>query len=419
MRVAYLTSVYPAPSHTFIRREVHALRERGIEIHTFSVRQPPPSTAAEDIEARDTTFYLLPANIPSYAIAHASLLTTQPLQYAKTFGLALKHRGPGFKNLVWAVFYFAEAMLLAHELKLRRIEHVHNHFANPSATVSFLATRFLRLPWSLTLHGNSETDYPAGLLLGEKLKAADFANCVCYYGRAQAYRTIDTGHWAKLEIVRCGIDLATLPPRIERPAGSAVRVISVARLTREKGHAGLLRAYAWTAPIVESELIFVGDGPERRNLVRDVEELGLSGKVRFFGSLAEGLTLREIAKSDILVLASLIEGLPVVLLEAMALGIPVIAPNVAGIPDLIQDGRNGLLFPPTDWDALQGCLGRLMSDPELRERLGSAGRFEVESRFEINTVLTNMVERFGGKPIHETPSGTTVFARPGSLGEDA
>jgi hypothetical protein len=157
MRIAYLVSLYPAPSHTFIRREIQAVRARGVDIKTFSVRMPSPAerTSADDTAAFDSTFYLLP--MPSLRLlrAHVETLVRKPVAYARTFQLALKHRVPGAKALALSVAHFAESMVLARELRAESITHVHNHFANSGATVGLLATRYLGLPWSLTLHGIS------------------------------------------------------------------------------------------------------------------------------------------------------------------------------------------------------------------------------------------------------------------------
>src|SRR6195952_1763973 len=208
MRIGYLTSLYPASSHTFIRREVNAVREHGVDVTTFSVRMPSEEERASsaDREAHAHTFYLLPMSPARAARAHVGQVLSSPLAYARTFGLALKHRVPGVKALGLALAHFIEAIVLVEELKKQGVTHVHNHFANPAATVGYLATRHLGLPWSLTLHGISETDYPAGNLLGAKLEAADFAACVSHFGRAQALRMIAPEHWDKLFIVRCALD---------------------------------------------------------------------------------------------------------------------------------------------------------------------------------------------------------------------
>jgi glycosyltransferase involved in cell wall biosynthesis len=396
MPIAYVTSQYPAPSHTFIRREVNELRLQGLDIHTFSTRPPSPAQvrSAEDKEAYASTYYLLPVNPNKYARAHYDMLRSDPRAYLKTFLLALKHRVPGVKAFFLAIAYFLEAIFLADELKRRRISHVHNHFANPSATVSMLAARFLGLPWSLTLHGHSETDYPAGVLLGAKLEACTFAACVSNFGRAQGYRVVDPKHWHKLFINRCALDLTVLPQAFPHVPGTPFRLISVARLSPEKGHFGLIQAFA-RARTPDCTLTLVGDGPERTRLEREVEDLGLTQHVIFKGALPESETLHEIAKSDALVLASFIEGLPVVLMEAMALGKPVVAPHLAGIPDMIQDEKNGLLFAPADWEHLAERLQLLFRDEGLRRRLSKAGRSTIKQDFEISRAVKPIAERLG------------------------
>lgn len=400
MRIAYMTSQYPAPSHTFIRREVNELRRRGLDIHTFSVRPPAASilSDSEHLESYRTTCYLQPVRASRYAMEHLRGLWFSPVRYCSALVLALHHRTPGLKSLSLSLAYFMEAIVFAMELRRRGVTHVHNHFANPSAIVTYVATHYLGIPFSLTLHGNSETDYPAGLLLGEKLRDASFAACVSYYGRAQACRTISAQHWPKLRIVRCGLDLTRLPlaaPQQDSGPGRSVRIICVARLAEEKGHAGLIQAYAvarrsWP----NSELVLVGDGPLRAALERQIDELGLTGCVKFLGALPEEVTLHEIAKSDALVLASFIEGLPVCLMEAMALGKPVIAPRVAGIPEMIQDGHNGLLFSPSDWTGLMFTLRALLKDDKLCARLSAAGRHTIEDDFDIRRAVTPLIERF-------------------------
>jgi len=398
MRIGYLTSLYPAPSHTFIRREVNAIREQGLDVQTFSVRTPAEQerSGQADSEAFAETCYLLPMDPRRALRAHLRQAARDPLGYARTLGLALEHRVPGVKAVGKAFTYFVEAMVLVDELERRGVTHVHNHFANPAATVGYLATRHLDLPWSLTLHGISETDYPAGNLLGEKLEAADFAACVSHFGRAQALRVVAPEHWHKMFIVRCALDLRALPPRPERPKSAPVRLICVARLSPEKGHVGLLQAYAdaRSRGATHSELVLVGEGPEHNRIERAIRAYELTGAVRLLGHLSEQDTLREVAASDLLVLASFMEGLPVVLMEALALGLPVIAPRVAGVPELVEENVHGLLFAPAAWDELAERLYTLLTDTALRERLAGAGRAKIEREFEISRAVLPLIEHF-------------------------
>jgi glycosyltransferase involved in cell wall biosynthesis len=257
-----------------------------------------------------------------------------------------------------------------------------------------LAAQFLQLPWSLTLHGISETDYPAGLLLSAKIEAASFVACVSEFGRAQAMRVSSPEQWNKLMIVRCALNLTDLP---KRPANTnkRTRLICVGRLSAEKGHLGLLNAFASVrARNLDAELVFVGDGPERTRIEQAIQTLNLQDVVHLTGILAEKETLEQIAHADIFVLASFMEGLPVVLMEALALGVPVIATHVAGIPELVVHEKNGLLFSPANWDELAENLSRLLSDSALRSRLAGAGRSKVFSNHNAETAFKPLFSKF-------------------------
>lgn len=398
MRIAYLVSLYPAPSHTFIRREVDALRTRGLDIHTFSVRRTPEAQlSAQDRAEADRTFSVVPASPASLLAANLGALSRRPGRFLSTLRLALGHRVPGVRALLWAVFHFAEAMVLARELRRRRTDHLHNHFANAGATVGLLAAHFLRLPWSLTLHGISETDYPAGLLLGRKLAHARFAACVSWFGRAQAMRVTPAEQWRKFAIVRCGLDLAeTDRARPVRAASRAVpRVICVGRLSPEKGQLGLLEAVAaLRARGIGCELVLVGDGPAREEVERRIASLGLGDTVLMKGRMGEADTLAEIGGADLLVLPSFMEGLPIVLMEAMALGVPVVASRVAGVPELVEDGVGGALFRPADWGELADRMAALVRDPALRARYAAAARAKVEAEFDIAKAITPLPTLF-------------------------
>ena len=395
MRVGYLTSQYPATSHTFISREVAALRELGVELDTFSVRPPSPAEMQDEAiaaESRDT-FTVLTQPVTAIVAAKLAMLFSNPVNYFRTLGLAFSHRPPGLRGLALSVVHFTEAMVLARELKRRGITRLHNHFANSGATVGYLATRMLEMPWSFTMHGISETDYPAGLMLGRKIEAAEFVACVSYFGRAQAMRLVTPDEWTKLHVVRCGLPLAELP--MHASPGGKRSIIAVGRLSPEKGQAGLLEAFAAaSAEQPDIELTLVGDGPEADRLHAMTEQLGLAERVRFTGRLGERETLKRIAAADMLVLPSFMEGLPIVLMEAMAMGTAVIASRVAGIPELVEDGKSGLLFTPSNWDELANCIRRLTGDDGLREKLTKNARAAVATEFDIKRSAARLRELF-------------------------
>ena len=397
LRLAYLTSQYPATSHTFIGREVVAVRNLGLKLDTFSVRSPSQSELSDPALADESsrTFTVLSQPASRFIAAHLKTLVTRPGAYLRTFARALDHRPPGLRALGLSVAHFAEAVVLADEIKRRGVTRLHNHFANSAATVGYLATRLLGLPWSFTIHGISETDYPAGLLLGRKIESADFVACVSYFGRAQAMRLVAPKHWNKLHVVHCGLAFECLPQLSEEARRK--RIICVGRLSPEKGQGGLLSAFREIAQDhPETELVLVGDGPLAAELKAGATELGLDDRIRFTGRLGELDTLEQIASAEVLVVPSFMEGLPIVLMEAMAVGTAVIASRVAGIPELVHHGKNGLLFTPSNWAELSDCMRRLLRDDAFRQRLADSGRAAVSDGFDIRQSAEQLSGLFEG-----------------------
>lgn len=396
--IGYLASEYPAVSHTFIRREIQALRRRGLEIRTFAIRRPARGAALGESDRGEeaATGYLLPASLVGVAGAHMRALARSPGNWLRALGVALRNRPPGARAALWSLFYFAEAGLLAESLRAARVSHLHVHFAHAAADVARAACILAEIPWSLMLHGTADFEYPAVLTLADKLAAARFTVCASHFVRAQALRTIPPALWEKVSVVRCGVEI---PETVARPAGSPpLRAVCVGRLSAEKGHHGLLAALAQLrglAPDVRVTLI--GDGPLRGELESRARELGLDDSVEFAGARPEAEVLRAVAGADLFVLPSLMEGLPVVLMEAMALGVPVLAPHVAGIPELVTDERDGLLFRPSDWQGLTSQLRRLLTDTALRTRLALAGRARVTGEFAIDRAVEPLWKSFAGR----------------------
>ena len=385
MTIAYLTSEYPALSHTFIRREIAALCAEGLDIVPFSVR-PAKIDWGEDVPAILGQSKLRLIWMTMCAIMRA------PIRSLETFALSQRHRTAGLRGWVWSLFHFIEALTLSEMLKNARATRLHSHFANSGATVGMLAARQNDIPWSLTLHGISETDHPAGALLADKLKRADFVVCASWFMQAQAMRITSPDIWHKYHIVRCGVNLPA-----DRPTAKTrvANFCTVGRVSAEKGYAGLLQAVArLKAKNLDVHVTVVGDGPMRAEVERQIAEQSLSGHFTLLGALPEAQTLAEIAKADAFVLPSLMEGLPVVLMEAMAAGKPAIAAMVAGIPELIEHDRTGLLFEVGNWADLEGQMQNLIKNPELARRLGEAGRVRVEQEFVITQAAQPLVALF-------------------------
>jgi glycosyltransferase involved in cell wall biosynthesis len=387
--IGYLTDCYPATSHTFIQREILAMRALGVDVQTFSTHRAGPEhvLSQDDREAFATTFALLPVSLRALLRA----LADAPSAYVRTLAFALS-LGRGARQRLWQSFYFAEAVLLWRQCRMRGIRHLHAHFTRPAADTALLAAHLGRLAdhaatwtWSFSAHGTDIYDTDADALAA-KVRDARFVICVSEYGRAQLRKLVEEEHWAKLRVVRCGIDLARYPSldaRAER-AGYPLRILTVGRLVAVKGHSILLDAFArLLADNVDATLTIVGDGPLRSELEEVAKRLGIDDRVRLAGRIGQDDLLAYYEAADVFVLTSLAEGIPVVLMEAMATQLPVVASDITGIPELIRDGQEGILVPAACADRFAEALAALAQDPERRARMGRAARRRVEEEFEL------------------------------------
>lgn len=383
--VAYLTGEYPKVSHTFIQREVAAVRAAGVEVLTCTVRRAPPKDVLADQQAEAAaTFCILEAakNPVRLLGAHARLLARAPRTWLATLALALRTRPPGARALLYQLFYFAEAGLLAEHLRARRVVHLHNHFGNSSCSVAMLTSALSGIPFSFTEHGPAIFFEPERWALGEKIARARFVIAISHFCRSQLMLFSDPAHWGKIAIVHCGVDPAGYG---RQPRGAfGQRVLFVGRLDPVKGVPLLLDAFARVLPTrPAARLTVVGDGPARAAAEAQARRLGLGEAVSFAGYRTQSEVASLLEASDMLVLPSFAEGVPVVLMEALASGIPVIASQVAGVSELVEDGVSGFTVPPGDVATLADRIARLMDDPDLSQRMGEAGRVRVREEFDI------------------------------------
>jgi colanic acid/amylovoran biosynthesis glycosyltransferase len=397
-RIAYLVSEYPAPSHIFIRREVAVLREKGFHIQTFSIRKPSINArlAEPDLNELGTTKFVLPVSAWRVLTSHLWAVAIRPSAYCRAFIWALRHSVPGAKSLAWSFLYFAEAIVLARMLKIGGVNHLHNHFANASATVGIVASRFLGIPWSVTLHGSADWVFPNGYLLPKKIKEASFVACVSHYTRAQAMWVTNMSQWEKMFVSRCGIDVdAIRNARNDCPLSDPFRIVTVGRLSPEKGQTGLIQAFSELLKRGHNaELCIVGGGPMDPLLASQIADLGIGDKCKLVGQKTETEVMNELSRSNLFVLTSFMEGLPVVLMESMAMRVPVIAPWIAGIPELVQHEKTGLLFPPGDWNGLVDQMQRAIDDPEFLKDISERGFQFVTKHFDIRSAANPLARHF-------------------------
>jgi len=397
-RVAYLVSRYPAVSHAFIQREVLALRGLGVEIDTFSLRRADDGEVLSpaDHAERDATYSFQPVRTGRLLGDHLGALARRPGAYASTLVHAVA-RGRGARGRLWQVFYFAEAIQLWAELRRRDIRHVHVHFANAGADVALLAARFAGgdLLWSLTLHGPAEFFNVTENRLASKLSSAAWVACVSDWVRSQAMSILPPERWSGLRVVRLGLDTSEWTPADARPDDGTLRILNVGRLAPVKGQAVLVDAIARLRDDgVDVRCTVAGAGPERPPLERQIADADLGDRVTLAGAVGQDAIRELYAAADVFCLPSFRESLPVVLMEALAMELPVVATRIMGVPELVEDELSGLLVSPGRADELAAALARLAQDPELRRRLGRAGRAAVVRDYELSRLAADMRDAF-------------------------
>lgn len=398
LRIAYLTGEYPAVSHTFILREVLALRALGLDVITCSIRRTGPEhhRGPEEREAAASTFYVLDAaKRPANLIRALGWSLRRPSALWRTLRLALRTRAPGVKATVWQIFYLLEAMVLARHLIRRGATRIHNHFAMASSSVAMLASELSGIPYSFTLHGPADFLETKYWRLDEKIARARFVACISRFCRSQGMLFSDWRHWPKLRIVHCGVDPARYGTDTLRPAGR--NVLFIGRLAAAKGVPVLFDAFARVrAGEPDARLTLVGDGPARAALEARAAELGLTDSLRFTGYLSQEEVAEELSRADLFALPSFAEGVPVVLMEAMASGLPVVTTRIAGIPELVEDGVSGRIVAPGDVDAFAGAMAGLLAEPETARRMGEVGQAKVRAEFDVAKEAGKLAALFRG-----------------------
>ena len=391
--IAYLTGEYPAVSHTFILREVDALRQHGVNVITCSIRKTNPDQhlGKAERDAFNTTFYVLAhAKKPIRLLYdHASMLFKRPGHYFAALNLAIKTRSPGLKSLLYQFFYFAEAVVLAQYLQSKNVRHLHNHFGDSSCTVAMLASVLTDIPYSFTMHGPTEFFEIDRWFLGEKVARAAFIACISHFCRSQVMAFSKLRHWEKIYIVHCGV-----PPLLygKSTKNFSKELIFVGRLAPVKGVPILIEAFAdILEKHLDTRLTLVGDGPDRVSIETLIAKHGLQNHISITGYLNQSEVAERLSKSDIFILPSFAEGVPVVLMEAMASGLPVVTTRIAGIPELVEDGKSGFIVPPSDKNTLVMRVLELLEDPAKCKQMGKLGCKKIKQEYEVSCEASRLL----------------------------
>jgi glycosyltransferase involved in cell wall biosynthesis len=396
MKVAYLINQYPKISHSFIRREILALERAGVEVERIALRGWGDELTDEgDRAERLRTRYILQGGAVALLGAVVRTALGSPARFGRALKLALRTGRRADRPLPIQLIYLAEACLLRQWLGAAKVEHLHAHFGTNPAQVAML-TRALGGPrYSFTVHGPEEFDKPQFLAMRDKIANSAFVAAVSSFGRSQLFRWARYEDWHKVEVVHCGVD-PTFHQHPDVPLPAAPRVVCVGRLCEQKGQLMLVQAVRQLRDKgVRVELVLAGDGEMRGELEALIASHQLHDQVTITGWLSGAQVRDHMLAARAMVLPSFAEGLPVVVMEAMALRRPVLSTYIAGIPELVQPGKTGWLFPAGDIDALAATLEAFIALPdEALAPITAAAYQRVLERHSIDTEAAKLARHF-------------------------
>lgn len=409
-RIAILIAQHPAINHAVILREVRYLRAR-LDVSTASIRsadRPLDQLAPEEKDEAERTFYVKAQGFDGAFSAYIATLFSRPGRVlgGTLYAVRLSRFHP--KQLVLNLAYLAQALIVGQWMRRNGLQHLHTHY---SSTVALFVQRVFGFEISISFHGPDEFNDPRGFLIPEKVAASTFVRAISHYARSQLMKSSATGDWDKIEVAYMGVDPGTFSPRPFRPSASPVEIICVGRLAPVKAQHILIAAIDLLVHENRNVLLhLVGGGPDRESLERDVANRGVERHVVFHGFTPQEKLDGLYRQADIFALPSFAEGVPGVLMEAMAMEIPCVATWITGVPELIRNGVDGLLVAPSDVDGFAAAIRLLIDDEDLRLRIGEAGRRRILDRFDFgknSVVLAGIIQRRMGKAAYGASGNAT------------
>ena len=396
MKIAYIVSLFPKLSETFILREILSLEERGYTIAIVSLKKDLETIRhRESIRLADRTWY--PRVRSGVIRAAAVVLIRHPFSVAAILWRIIGAHWSRPELLAKSLGVVPVALAISAKMKRDGIDHIHAHWASYPALVAWIASRLTHIPYSVT--GHAHDLFLPNPMLCDKLRDSAFFATISEFNRALLVQACGPGAIERIELVRCGIPLEVFARRPGRDVGVPPDIVSVGRLVDYKGFDVLIRALALLRDErMEISCQIIGEGPERLRLEQLIEELRMSSLVELTGGKDQDEVRSAVGEADLLALACVEghdgqkDGIPIVLMEAMALGVPVISTKLSGIPELIKDGKTGLLVAPGDAEQLSFAIRRVLEDPQLGQRLCDAARLWVETEFD----LRRSVEQLAG-----------------------
>jgi colanic acid/amylovoran biosynthesis glycosyltransferase len=378
---------YPRLAQTFIGGEIIAVERAGVIVLPFAMNLPSPNELAAPgaAGAANRTTYLK-SQMGKALMALARQVLRHPIGVGRIVAMALSSAGRSPGRMIRRMAHLLQAALVAREAIRERLDYLHGQFGLAPATIAWLASALTAVagrptPFGFTIHGFHDFVDPRESRLDLKARDASRVLCVSDYTRAQLCLVTEPTLWHRFHVARCGIDLSEFsyrtPPQIGRPP----LVVAVGRLSPEKGFDVLITALSHLKSMgVPQRLIIIGDGPLRPSLEATAMDAGVAELTEFTGELSPREVRAHLQQADLFCLPSFSEGLPISIMEAMAIGVPVVTTWIAGIPELAEAGVTAVTVPPSNTKALAEALRGLTADEPLRLRLASAARARVEEQ---------------------------------------
>jgi len=396
VHIAYILNSYPQPSHSFIRREIRALEAQGHTVSRIAMRPGDQRLVdAQDIEEAAATQYVLRSGAVALLKALLLALKSGPKRFLGALRLAFTCGRVSEAGVLKHMIYLAEAAYVAQLCEADDVAHAHAHFGTNAATVAMLSHALGGPTYSFTVHGPEEYDAPRALSLGTKVARSKFTVAITSYGRSQLSRWAGPDHWDKIKVVHCGIDPTRFPAPAPLPEG-APRFVAIGRFVEQKGQLLALDAMATLIKTqADAHLTLIGDGEMRPEIEARISALGLADNITLTGWVDEARILAELNTAHALLMPSFAEGLPMVIMEAMAAGRLVIATYIAGTPELVQHGVTGWMVPAGDADALAQAMAELgETTPEKRTQMADAARARVLLRHDADAEAAKLAAHF-------------------------
>ncbi len=367
MKLAYLCTKYPSISHTFIRRELLEIERRGHEIFRLAIRRSDDGHIdPHDQKEFDKTIHCLAQHVWRHLYAFIRILIASPRKFLQALWLAITMGHSSHRGVMRHLAYLIEASTFLDIIQKNDIQHVHAHFGTNSATVARLIKRLGGPGYSFTVHGPTEFDAAIGFDLNGKIADASFVIAISDYCAAQLKRWCSPDEWSKIHIIHCtvGDDFFNAAQPVDPDKQNFV---CVGRLSAQKGQHVLIDAFAQViSKGYDATLVFVGDGELCHSIELKIAEYSLQDRVTITGYVSESEVRKHIVNSRALVLPSFAEGLPMVIMEAFAVGRPVVSTYVAGIPELVMPGENGWLVPAGNVEKLSKKMIEVLETPAER-----------------------------------------------------